>query len=93
MLKEGMELVPALQKAKVFNRTTLNRLKSGAEAGNLLAIARQIYMFYEKEITYKMQNIIQAIELYIGVFIFIILILLTFVSAEIALVAPPTPGI
>lgn len=92
MLKEGMELVPALQKAQVFNRPTLSRLKSGAEAGDLLSISRQIYMFYEKEITYKMQNIIQSIQLYIGVFIFIILILLTFVSAEIALVSPPTPG-
>jgi len=92
MLKEGMELVPALQKAHVFNRATLSRLKSGAEAGDMLSMARQIYKFYEKEITYKMQTIIQSIQLYIGVFIFIILILLTFVSAEIALVSPPTPG-
>ncbi|MDY6895855.1 MAG: type II secretion system F family protein [Thermotogota bacterium] len=92
MLKEGMELVPALQKAKVFNHATLSRLKSGEEAGDLLSMARQIYLFYEKEITYKMQGIIQSIQLYIGVFIFIILILLTFISAEIALVAPSTPG-
>ncbi len=56
MLKEGMSLVPALAKAKVFNHGTLSRLKTGSETGNVLQSAQQICAFYEKETTYKMKR-------------------------------------
>ena len=42
MLKEGMGLIPALIKADVFNQSTINRLRSGTEAGNILSSAKQI---------------------------------------------------
>ncbi|HPY96853.1 MAG TPA: type II secretion system F family protein, partial [Candidatus Cloacimonadota bacterium] len=58
MLKEGAALVPALQASGVFNRTTLNRLRSGAETGNVVSSAEQIAKFYEQETTYKMQSLI-----------------------------------
>jgi len=86
MLKDGMSLVPALANADVFNRSTLSRLKSGSETGNVLASARQIASFYEKETTYKMDNLIQYIQTIIGFFIGIVITLLTMVSAEIALI-------
>ncbi len=91
MLKEGMSLVPALAKAEVFNQSTLSRLKTGTESGNILQSAQQISTFYEKETTYKMQNLIQSIQTFIGVFIAIVITLLTIVSSEIALISPPTP--
>jgi type IV pilus assembly protein PilC len=93
MLKEGMSLVPALETANVFNRTTLSRLKTGAETGNVLQSAQQIALFYEKETTYKIKNIIQYIQTIVGVFIALAITILTIVSAEIAFVSPPTPGI
>jgi type IV pilus assembly protein PilC len=92
MLK-GMALVPALEEAKVFNEATLSRLRSGAEVGNVLQSANMITTFYEKETTYKMQNLINSIQGFIGMFIALVIVLLTLVSAEIAFVSPSTPGI
>ena len=92
MLKEGMSLVPALAKADVFNQSTLSRLKTGTESGNILQSAQQISTFYEKETTYKMQNLIQSIQTFIGVFIAIVITLLTIVSSEIAMITPATPS-
>ncbi len=91
MLKEGMQLVPALDRADVFNQSTLSRLKTGTESGNILQSAQQISIFYEKETTYKMQNIIQSIQTMVGGFIAIVITLLTVVSSEIATISPPTP--
>jgi type IV pilus assembly protein PilC len=91
MLK-GVSLVPALESAKVFNQATLSRLRSGAEVGNVLQSANMIAKFYEKETTYKMQNLINSIQGFIGVFIAFVIVLLTLVSAEIAFVSPPTTG-
>ena len=92
MLKEGESLVPALTKAKVFNKGSLSRLKAGAETGNVLQSAKTIAAFYEKETSYKMENIIQSIQTIIGAFIAIVITLLTIVSSEIAMVQPPAPG-
>ena len=92
MLRDGASLVPALAASKVFNRTTLNRLKTGAETGNVLASAGQIARFYEQETTYKMNGVILNIQNIIGAFIGIVITLLTIVSSEIAMVSPKTPG-
>ncbi len=92
MLKEGMGLLPALAKAGVFNKATLSRIRSGSETGNILASSKQIYRFYEKETSYKMENLIQSIQSFIGLFIGIAITMLTLVSGEIAMVSPKTPG-
>jgi len=92
MLKEGASLIPALATADVFNKTTLSRLKSGTETGNILSSAQQIARFYEKETTYKMENLIQSIQGWIGAFIGIVITAITIVSAEIATVQPNIPG-
>jgi len=92
MLKEGASLVPSLTEAKVFNRTSLNRLRSGAEVGNVLASAGQIARYFEQETTYKMGNVIMSVQNFIGMFIGIVILFLTIVSSEIAMVSPATPG-
>ena len=92
MLKEGMSLVPALDEADVFNQSTLSRLRTGTESGNILQSAQQIATFYEKETTYKMENIIQSIQVFIGIFVAIIITLLTIVSSEIAMISPNVPN-
>ncbi len=93
MLKEGMSLVPALHRAGVFNKSTLSRLKTGSETGNVLQAAKQICSFYEQETTYKMQNVIQSIQTLISMFVSIVITALTVISAEIATIQPPPPGI
>lgn len=92
MLKEGMGLVPALTTANVFNKSTLSRLRTGSETGNVLIAAQQISNFYEKETKYKMTMLIESIQTFIGIFIGLVVTLLTIVSAEIAMVSPKTPG-
>jgi len=92
MLKDGMSLVPALERADVFNQSTLSRLTTGTESGNILQSAQQISTFYEKETTYKMENIIQSIQVFIGMFVAVVITLLTVVSSEVAMISPKTPG-
>ncbi|MFC1898062.1 type II secretion system F family protein [Candidatus Cloacimonadota bacterium] len=92
MLKDGMSLVPALNKANVFNQSTLSRLKTGTESGNILQSAKQISTFYEKETSYKMENLIQSIQTIVGMFIAIVITMLTIISSEIAMISPSTPG-
>ncbi len=92
MLKEGASLVPALQASGVLNKTTLNRLRSGAETGNVVSSADQIAKFYEQETTYKMQGLINSIQAFIGAFIGIVITALTVISSEVAMISPKTPG-
>ncbi|HPR17412.1 MAG TPA: type II secretion system F family protein [Candidatus Cloacimonadota bacterium] len=92
MLKDGMSLVPALEKAEVFNQNTLSRLKTGTESGNILQSAQQIATFYEKETSYKMEGLIQSIQTVVGIFIAFVVVMLTIVSSEIAMISPTTPS-
>jgi type IV pilus assembly protein PilC len=90
MLKEGESFVPAMEAANVFTKTSLTRLKTGSETGNILQAAQQIASFYEAETTYKMNAMIEYIQTFVGLFIAIAITMLTVVSAEIATISPPT---
>jgi type IV pilus assembly protein PilC len=90
MLKDGLGFVEAMTAAEVFTRTTLTRLKTGQETGNLLQSAQQIATFYEAETTFKMNNLIEYIQTLVGLVIAIAITFLTVVSAEIATISPPT---
>jgi len=90
MLKEGKGFVQAMEASGVFTKTTITRLKTGSETGNILQAAQQIASYYEAETTYKMQSMIEYIQSFVGIFIAIAISLLTIVSAEIATVSPPT---
>jgi len=92
MLRDGASLVPALHASKVFNKTTLNRLKTGAETGNVLASAGQIARFYEQETTYRMNRVIASIQSYIVIAIGVVITAITIVSSEIAFISPNTGG-
>lgn len=90
MLKEGEAFVPAMEAAGIFTRTSLTRLKTGQETGNILQSTQQIAMYYEAETSYKIHNMIEYIQTFIGFFIGIAITALTVVSAEIATISPPT---
>ncbi len=90
MLREGEAFVPAMEASGVFNRTTITRLKTGQETGNILQAAQQICSFYEAETTYKMNALVEYIQTIVALFITIAITFLTIVSAEIATISPPT---
>ncbi len=90
MLREGEAFVPAMEAAGIFTKTTLTRLRTGQETGNILQAAQQIATYYEAETTYKMNSMIEYIQTIVALFISIVITLLTVVSAEIATISPPT---
>lgn len=90
MLREGEAFVPAMEAAGIFTKTSLTRLRTGQETGNILQAAQQIATYYEAETTYKMNNLIEYIQTIVGMIIAIAITFLTVVSAEIATISPPT---
>ena len=91
MIKEGKGLVESLEKTGVFTKNALSRFRSGAESGTLKIAAYQLSNYYEKETTYKLKNIIDLVNISISMFIMIVMILLTLVSSETALIKPENP--
>jgi len=91
MIKEGKGLVESLERTGVFTKNALSRFRSGAESGTLKIAAYQLSNYYEKETTYKLKNIIDLINISISMFIMIVMILLTLVSSETALIKPESP--
>ena len=90
MLKEGEAFVPAMAAAGVFTKTSLTRLRTGQETGNILQAAQQIATYYEAETTYKMNGLIEYIQTIVGMVVALAIVFLTVVSAEIATISPPT---
>lgn len=88
MLKEGAGLVESMEASGVFTNTALSRFKLGAESGALKDNAKQLAQYYETQTTYKMESVIDLINLFINLFIMVALIFITVVSSESALVQP-----
>lgn len=92
MVDKGMGLAEAFEASGVFTRTALARFHSGAETGNVKAVALQLAEYYEKETGYRMRNAIDMIQLVISMIIMIVLTALTLVSSETATIRPKPPG-
>jgi type IV pilus assembly protein PilC len=90
MLREGEAFVPAMAAAGVFTPTTITRLKTGQETGNLLTASQQIANFYKAETTYRMANAIELLQTLVWLFVAAAITFLTLVSAEVANISPPT---
>ncbi len=88
MLKEGTGLVEGLESTGVFTRTAISRFRLGAESGALRDNAKQLADYYEVQTGYKMESIIDQINLFVNLFIMVALIAITVVSSEAALVSP-----
>jgi len=88
MLKEGAGLIESLEATGVFTKTAISRFKLGAESGALRENAEQLAQYYEIQTTYKMESVIDMINLFINLFIMVALIAITVVSSESALVQP-----
>lgn len=86
MLKDGAGLVESIDATGVFTNTALSRFRLGAESGALRENARQLAEYYEVQTTYKMDSVIDQINLFINLFIMVALIGITVVSSESALI-------
>lgn len=91
MLKDGAGLVESIEATGVFTTTAISRFRLGAESGALRQNAKQLAEYYELQTTYKMDSVVDTINLFINLFIMIALIAITIVSSESALIQPSTP--
>jgi len=90
MLKDGSGLIESLEACDIFTNTAISRFRLGAESGALRENAKQLAEYYEIQTTYKMDSVIDVINLFINLFIMIALIAITVVSSESALIQPNT---
>lgn len=90
MLEDGKGLVESLEASEVFTHTALSRFKLGAESGSLKGNALQLAQYYETQTKYKMESLIDSINLAINMFIMVALIAITIVSSEAAIIKPKT---
>jgi type IV pilus assembly protein PilC len=88
MLEDGAGLIEALEATNVFPKSALSRYRLGAESGSLKENSGQLADYYEKQTEYKLEAVINWINLGINIFIFIALIYITVVSSEAAIIQP-----
>ena len=88
MLEDGSGLIESMEATKVFPETALSRFRLGAESGALKDNAKQLADYYEVHTTYKMDAAIDTINLAINLTILIVLVFITVVSSEAALISP-----
>ncbi|HLF20204.1 MAG TPA: type II secretion system F family protein [Bacteroidota bacterium] len=92
MLEQGKGLVEAFEASGVFTKTAISRFNSGAETGTVRNVALQLADYYEKETSYRLATAIEAIQIAVAMYIMIVLMALTVVSSETAVVKPKAPG-
>ena len=91
MMKRGVGITDALQASGVFNETALSKFRQGEESGNVKKTALQLAKYFERETVYKLKNAIEWIQIIIAFVILILMILLTLISAETAVISPKNP--
>ncbi|HUI30460.1 MAG TPA: type II secretion system F family protein [Candidatus Acidoferrales bacterium] len=93
MVTQGKGLTESLAATGVFTETAISRFHSGAETGTVRATALQLANYYEKETGYKLKNVIDFVQVIVSLIIMVVMIALTIVSSESALIHPKQPGI
>jgi len=88
MMKRGVGITDALEASGVFNETALSKFRQGEETGNVKKTAMQLAKYYERETVYKLKNAIEWIQIAIAFLILILMVLLTLISAETAVISP-----
>lgn len=91
MMKRGVGITDALQASGVFNETALSKFRQGEESGNVKKTAMQLAKYFERETVYKLRNAIEWIQIAIAFIILILMVLLTLISAETAVISPKRP--
>lgn len=88
MLRDGIGIIEAFEATGVFSRTAISRFRLGAESGTLRDNALMLAEYYEVQTTYKMETVINMISLAISIFVMLVIVFITVVSAETAVIQP-----
>ncbi|MDP2036606.1 MAG: type II secretion system F family protein [Ignavibacteria bacterium] len=91
MIKRGVGITEAFEASGVFTETAISRFHSGEETGTIKNTALQLANYYESETVFRLKNIIEMVQVFIAMFIMIVMIGLTLVSAETATISPKPP--
>lgn len=93
MIRTGSGLIEALEETGVFTTNAISRLRTGAETGTLRKTALQLANYYEAETTYRLKAVVDMVQMWSAVLITIVMIAITVVSSETAMIHPTPPGL
>lgn len=93
MTNKGVGISDALIATGVFPETAISKFRQGEETGNIKKAAYQLANYYESDTVYRLKNFIEWVQIAIAFFILIVMVLLTLVSAETAIISPTKPGV
>ncbi|HEX9740867.1 MAG TPA: type II secretion system F family protein, partial [Ignavibacteriaceae bacterium] len=93
MMRQGVGISDALVATGVFPETAISKFRQGEETGNIKKASIQLANYYESDTVYRLKNFIEWVQIIIALFILVVMILLTVVSAETAIISPTKPGV
>jgi type IV pilus assembly protein PilC len=93
MMKKGVGISDALVATGVFPETAISKFRQGEETGNIKKAALQLANYYESDTVYRIKNFIEWVQIIIALYILVVMIFLTLVSAETAVINPTKPGV
>ncbi len=93
MMNKGIGISDALVATGVFPETAISKFRQGEETGNIKKAAIQLANYYESDTVYRLKNFIEWVQIMIALYILVVMILLTVVSAETAIISPTKPGV
>ncbi len=93
MMNKGVGISDALVATGVFPETAISKFRQGEETGNIKKSAIQLANYYESDTVYRLKNFIEWVQIVIALYVLIVMILLTVVSAETSIISPPKPGV
>jgi len=93
MMQKGVGISDALAATGVFPDTAISKFRQGEETGNVKKAALQLANYYESDTVYRMKNFIEWVQISIAMYILFVMILLTVVAAETAIISPTKPGV
>jgi len=93
MMGAGSDLVYSMQAAQVFTPMMIARFRSGAESGAVRESAEEMADFYQREVDLKFEAVVETIKTMTAIFISLLVLILTILSAESALISPTASDI
>jgi type IV pilus assembly protein PilC len=91
MLREGKSFSECLERSGVFPKNVIYSLRTGEESGAIREAMLRMANFYEKETRHRMTRVVDLINLFISVFISVLIVGITLLSSEVGFVSPPMP--
>jgi type IV pilus assembly protein PilC len=91
MRKKGIGISDGLLASGVFTEVAISKFRAGEETGNIKNTTLQLANYYESDTVYRLKNFIEWVQIVLAIIITIIMILLTLISAETAVIKPKKP--